>query len=124
MNTVKVENIKATLAFVYSGEFPFTTDFSLPNYLTDKHKQSYSDLDHLFIKTCGISILTYSQKLQVDFIKEQIVYTSHSFDSIARSAHFNSVVELSHFFKRHTGLSLSFYKELKAIRKDLSSRHS
>ena len=93
----------------YSDNRP-TTNFSC--FLSDKLHQDYYKLSELFSQTKGITIEQYIILHKVERIKELIIYDELNITEIADKLYYSSVAHLCNQFKRITGLTPSFFKNL------------
>ena len=73
----------------------------------------YSKLSNLFSAIEGISIEKYFINLRIEKVKEFIFYDELSLSEIANVLHFSSVAHLSNQFKKVTGFSPSYFKNMK-----------
>lgn len=106
-----VENVKAIIhQYIY-----FSDDLSKKNfseYLTMKVKFNYTHLSTLFKRVVGITIEKYIINVKIERVKELLVYEHLSLNEISFKLNYSSVAHLSNQFKKVTGLTPSFYRQL------------
>jgi len=107
-----IEKIKTVIIELihYSGELP-KTKFS--EYLSDKLNHDYTYLSNLFSEVQGITIEHYLIAHKIERVKELLVYDELNLTEIAYKLHYSSVAHLSNQFKKVTGLTPSYFKQLK-----------
>lgn len=101
----------------YSDEVP-RINFS--NYLSEKLDYDYNYLANLFSKVTGTTIEHFVISNKVERIKELLLYNELTLSEIADKLNYSSVAHLSHQFKKTTGLTPSFFKQLKSFRKRIN----
>lgn len=90
---------------------------NLSDYLSEKLKQDYTYLSHLFSEVKGTTIEKYYLSHKIEKVKELLVYDELNLSEIAYKLHYSSVAHLSNQFKKMTGLTPSHFKELKHKRR-------
>jgi AraC-like DNA-binding protein len=107
-----IERIKTVIIELvhYSGELP-KTKFS--EYLSDKLNHDYTYLSNLFSEVQGITIEHFLIAHKIERVKELLVYDELNLTEIAYKLHYSSVAHLSNQFKKVTGLTPSYFKQLK-----------
>lgn len=105
----KIKNIIVEMIH-YSDDLPHI-NFSV--YLTEKLNRDYHVLSEIFSKTKGITIEHYIILHKIERVKELIMYDEFNLTEIAFKLHYSSVAHLSNQFKKTTGLTPSFFKNLK-----------
>lgn len=81
--------------------------------LTRKLNYEYNYLSNLFSEVEGTTIEKYFISLKIEKVKELLMYDELSLSEIAYALGYSSVAHLSSQFKKVTGLTPSFYKEMK-----------
>jgi len=111
-----VERIKNIIVEMvhYADELP-ATNFS--DYLSEKLNHNYTYLSNLFSEVKGITIEHYIIIHKIEKVKELIVYDELNLTEIAFKMNYSSVAHLSNQFKKITGLTPSFFKQLKNKRR-------
>jgi AraC-like DNA-binding protein len=94
----------------YTDELP-RVNFS--DYLSEKLNFDYTYLANVFSEVNGITIQQFIIMHKIERVKELLLYDELTLTQIAYKLQYSSVAHLSNQFKKITGLSPSFYKELK-----------
>ncbi len=113
--SILIERIKTIIIEMIhnSDELP-RVNFS--DFLAEKLQHDYTYLSNIFSETKGITIQQFIIIHKIEKIKELLLYDELSLSEIAHKMHYSSAAHLSTQFKKNTGLTLSFYKELKLRR--------
>lgn len=82
-------------------------------YLSQLLHYEYTYLSKLFSEVEGITIEQYIIQQKIEKVKELLVYDELSLSQIAWQLEYSSVAHLSAQFKKVTGLTPSFFKNLK-----------
>jgi AraC-like DNA-binding protein len=98
----------------YADELP-KTNFS--DYLSDKLHYDYTYLANLFSETKGITIERFIILHKIERVKELLLYDELNLSEISYKLNYSSVAHLSNQFKRITGLTPTFFKQLKHKRR-------
>jgi YesN/AraC family two-component response regulator len=109
----KIKNVIVEMVH-YSDELP-ATNFS--DYLSEKLHHNYIYLSNLFSEVKGITIEHYIIIHKIEKVKELIIYDELNLTEIAFKLNYSSVAHLSNQFKKITGLTPSFFKQLKDKRR-------
>ncbi len=88
-------------------------NINLSDYLAQEIKQDYSSLSNLFSEVEGITIEKYFINQKIEKVKELLMYDEMTLNEIAFHLNYSSVAHLSNQFKKVTGLSPSYFKQLK-----------
>jgi len=109
--TILVEKIKtAVYQLIYlSDDLPKS---SYSEYISSKVNLDYAGLSHLFASMQGVTIGKYIIEQKIERVKELLVYDNLSLGDIAYKLQYSSVAHLANQFKKVTGLTLSFFREL------------
>lgn len=105
--------VKTLVEEVYSGNFDFPDGFRFSRLLTERLGQEYDAISDAFIAVEKKAIERYMIAFRMGKVKEFLVYTSLTLSDIAFKLNFTSVAHLSTQFKQQTGLTPSFFKEIK-----------
>lgn len=105
----KVKNIIVEMVH-YSEEEP-VLNFS--SYLCEKLNYDYHYLSNLFSEVKGITIERYIIAHKIELAKELLLYNELTLTEIAAKLHYSNVAHLSTQFKKVTGLTPSFFKQMK-----------
>ena len=86
---------------------------NLSDYLTDKLLQDYNSLSKLFSEGEGITIEKYFINQKIEKVKELLMYDEMTLSEISFIMIYSSAAHLSNQFKKVTGFSPSYFKQLK-----------
>lgn len=113
---VLIEKIKnVVIDMVHHSDEMIKINFS--DFLSEKLNHDYTYLANLFSEVQGTTIEQFVIAHKIERIKELIIYDELNITEIAWKMNYSSVAHLSNQFKKITGLSPSFYKQLKQKRK-------
>lgn len=114
--SILIEKIKNVIIEMihYSDELPV---INYSDYLSEKLRYDYTYLSNIFSEVKGITIQNFIIKHKIEKVKELLLYDELNLTEISYSLHYSSVAHLSNQFKKVTGLSPSFYKQLKPKRR-------
>jgi AraC-like DNA-binding protein len=112
---ILIERIKNVIIEMvhYSDELP-STNYS--DYISEKLNHDYTYLSNIFSEVKGITIQQFIIIHKIEKVKELLLYDELSLTQIANNLHYSSVSHLSNQFKKITGLSPSFFKQMKQKR--------
>ncbi len=108
----KIKNIIIELIH-YSDELPV---INYSAYISEKLDFDYTYLANIFSEVKGITIQQFIIIHKIERVKELILYDELNLTEIAYKLHYSSIGHLSNQFKKITGLSPSFFKQLKQRR--------
>jgi AraC-like DNA-binding protein len=113
---ILIEKIKNVITEMihYSDELP---KVNYSDYISEKLGYDYTYLANIFSEVKGITIQQFIIIHKIERVKELLLYDELSLTEISHNLHYSSVAHLSNQFKKVTGLSPSFYKQLKEKRK-------
>lgn len=113
--SILIEKIKMVIIEMihYAEELP---EINYSDYISKKLNYDYTYLANIFSEVKGITIQQYIIIHKIEKIKELILYDELNFTEISYKLHYSSVSHLSNQFKKITGLSPSFYKQMKQKR--------
>lgn len=86
---------------------------NLSEYLSSNLNQDYNSLSNLFSEVESITIEKYFILQKIEKVKELIIYDELTLSQIAYFLNYSSVSHLSNQFKKVTGFSPSYFKQLK-----------
>lgn len=111
--TILVERIKILIIEMihYSDELP---EVNYSEYISQKLGYDYTYLSTLFSEIKGITLQQYIILNKVERIKELLIYDELNLTEISYKLHYSSVAHLSNQFRKITGLSPTFFKQLKS----------
>jgi AraC-like DNA-binding protein len=109
---ILIERIKAVVIEMvhYEEELP-KVNFS--TYISEKLKLNYTYLANFFSEVTGITIERYIIAHKIERVKELLLYDELTLTEISYRLNYSSVAHLSNQFKKTTGLTPTFYKNLK-----------
>jgi len=105
----KIKNI--IIEMVHYADEPPKINFS--NYLSDRLNYDYTYLANLFSEVTGITIEHYIIAHKIERVKELLIYDELNLTQISYKLNYSSVAHLSNQFKKVTGLTPTFFKNLK-----------
>lgn len=111
----KIKNVIIELTH-YSDE-PLTVKFS--EFLSQKLNHDYTYLANLFSEVQGTTIEKFLIAHKIERVKELLVYDELNLTEIAYLMHYSSVAHLSTQFKKVTGLTPSYFKQLRKKRRNM-----
>jgi AraC-like DNA-binding protein len=115
---VLIEKIKGVIIEMInlSDKLP---ELTYSDYISKKLQQDYTYLANLFSEVFGITIQQFVIINKIEKVKELLLYDKLNLTEIAFKLHYSSVSQLSYQFKKITGLTPSFFKQLKQKRSKL-----
>jgi AraC-like DNA-binding protein len=114
-----IEKIKAA---IYQW-INLSDDLPKPNfsdYISKKVNRDYNYLSNLFSGVQGITIEKYIIVQKIERVKELLVYDGLSLSDIVYKLQYSSVAHLSNQFKKVTGLTPSYFRQLGNTRRRTS----
>jgi AraC-like DNA-binding protein len=116
--SVLIQKIKNVIVeVVHYSEEPLTIKFS--EFLSQKLNHDYTYLANLFSEVQGTTIEKFFIAHKIERVKELLVYDELNLTEIAYQMHYSSVAHLSAQFKKVTGLTPSYFKQLKEKRRNM-----
>lgn len=114
--SILIEKIKNVITEMihYSDEIP---KVNYSDYISEKLGYDYTYLSNIFSEVNGINIQQYIIIHKIERVKELLIYDELNLTEISYKLHYSSVAHLSNQFKKITGLTPTFYKQLKDKRK-------
>lgn len=107
-----IERIKTiVIELVYDKKKALTINLS--DYLSNDLGQDYSALSNLFSEIEGITIERYFITQKIERVKELLTYGELTLSEIAIQLHYSNVAHLSNQFKKTTGFTPTYFKQLK-----------
>ncbi|MDZ7755825.1 helix-turn-helix domain-containing protein [Rhodohalobacter sp.] len=112
---VLVEKIKSVIIEMVQNknESPIVND---SNYISEKLGYDYNYLSNTFSEVKGTTIQNYIIQHKIERVKELLLYDELTLTEIAWQLQYSSVAHLSNQFKKVTGLTPTYFKELKEKR--------
>ncbi|HEX6171084.1 MAG TPA: AraC family transcriptional regulator [Chitinophagaceae bacterium] len=116
--SVLIQQIKNTIIeLVHYSEEPLTVNFSV--FLSQKLNHNYTYLANLFSEVQGTTIEKFIIAHKIERVKELLVYNELNLTQIAYLMHYSSVAHLSTQFKKLTGLTPSYFRQMKKKRRSM-----
>jgi AraC-like DNA-binding protein len=114
--SILIERIKNVITDLihYSDELP---KMNFSHYISEKLNYDYTYLSNIFSEVKGITIQQFVILQKIERVKELLLYDELNLKEISYKLHYSSAAHLSTQFKKITGLSPSFFKELKQKRR-------
>jgi AraC-like DNA-binding protein len=115
--SILIEKIKNVITEMihYADQLP---QINFSDYISEKLDYDYTYLANVFSEVNGITIQQFIIIHKIEKVKELLLYDELNLTEIAYKLQYSSVAHLSNQFKKITGLTPSFYKQLKSKRKD------
>jgi len=115
---VLVEKIKKVIIeLVHYSEDPLSVNLS--EYLRRRLYYNYTYMANVFSEAQGRTIERFFIEHKIERVKELLVYDELTLTEIAYKMHYSSVAHLSSQFKKITGNTASYYKQLKVKRRSM-----
>lgn len=106
-----IEQVKHTIReLVHRSEGALKVNLS--DYIAQQVNHEYSSLSALFSEVEGVTIEKYYIAQKIERVKELLMYDDLSLSEIAHQLNYSSTAHLSNQFKKVTGLTPTFYKQL------------
>ncbi|MEO7976023.1 helix-turn-helix domain-containing protein [Flavobacterium sp.] len=86
---------------------------NLSDYLSDNINQDYNALSNLFSEIENTTIEKYFISQKIEKVKELLIYNELSLSEIADMMNYSNVAHLSNQFKKTTGFTPTYFKQLK-----------
>ena len=104
----KIRNV-ITEMIHYSDEIP---KVNYSDYISEKLGYDYTYLANVFSEVKGITIQQYIIANKIERVKELLLYDELTLSEISYKMHYSSVAHLSGQFKKVTGLTPTFFKQI------------
>lgn len=113
--SILIEQIKGVIVEMihYADETP---KVNYSDYISEKLNYDYTYLSNVFSEVKGITIQQFIIINKIERVKELLLYDELNLTEISYKLNYSSVAHLSNQFKKVTGLSPSFYKQMKQKR--------
>lgn len=117
---IQIERIKNVIIEMihYSDEIPKT---NCSTYISDKLGHEYTYLANLFSEVTGTTIEHYVILHKIERAKELLLYDDLNITEISYRLNYSSVAHLSSQFKKVTGLTPTYYKEIENKRRSATN---
>jgi len=110
----KIKNVIVEMVH-YKDELP---KINFSSYLSEKLSYDYTYLANLFSEVTGTTIEHYLIAHKIERVKELLIYDELNLTEISYKLNYSSVAHLSKQFKKVTGLTPTFFKQLKHKRRN------
>jgi YesN/AraC family two-component response regulator len=109
---VLIEKIKNVIIEMvhYTDEMP---KINYSDYISEKVSLHYTHISKIFSEVKGITIEQFIIAHKIERVKELLIYDELNLTQISLMLNYRSVAHLSKQFKKVTGLTPSFFKQLK-----------
>ncbi len=108
----KIKNVIIEMVH-YTDELP---KVNYSEYISEKLHHDYTYLSNVFSEVKGITIQQYIIIHKIERVKELLLYDEMNLTEISYILNYSSVAHLSNQFKKITGLSPTYFKQLKQKR--------
>jgi len=105
----KIKNLIVDLVHHKNNELKV----NLSDYLVENLNQDYSTLSNLFSEIENTTIEKYFISQKIEKVKELLIYNELSLSEIADMLNYSNVAHLSNQFKKITGFTPTYFKQLK-----------
>ena len=107
-----IEKIKTLIIeLIYNKNNNLSTNLS--DYLSNSLLQDYNSLSNLFTEVENTTIEKFYINQKIEKVKELLTYNELTLNEIAFQLNYSSTAHLSNQFKKTTGFSPSYFKQLK-----------
>ena len=107
-----IEQIKTIIIeLVHHNQEGIKTNLS--DFISEKLSLDYNYLSNLFSEVEGITVEKYFILQRIEKVKELLVYDEMNLSEIAYRLNYSSVAYLSNQFKKITGFTPTYFKQLK-----------
>lgn len=115
--SILIEKIKNVITEMihYTDELP---KVNYSDYISEKLGYDYTYLANTFSEVKGITIQQFIIINKIERVKELLLYDELNLTEISYKLHYSSVAHLSNQFKKVTGLTPSYFKQLKSKKRD------
>jgi AraC-like DNA-binding protein len=117
-NQVLIERVTNLLIemIYYFDEMP---EVHFPDYISEQLSCDYNHLAKIFAEVKGVTIQQFIITNKIEKAKELLIYDQLSLTEISYLLKYSSVAHLSNQFKKITGNSPSFFKQMQRARLDI-----
>jgi len=116
-----VKKIKALVDEVYSGDFEFPYHFRFFAFAAEQLKTNQETISEAFTAVENSTLERYIIDYRINKIKELLVYSDKTLADIAFVLGFSSLAHLSRQFKDNTGVSPSYFRQIKLSKNNLQT---
>lgn len=108
-----VKAVKQLVSEVYNGDYDFPDRFSFSELIKKRCGKDYDSISDAFIAMEKETIEQYIIQFRINKVKEYLVYSDFTLADIAFKLNFSSVAYLSAQFKQQTGLTPSYFRNIR-----------
>lgn len=112
----KIKNIIVEMIH-YTDELP---DINFSDFISEKLGYNYTYLANIFSEVKGTTIENYIIANKIERVKELLLYDELNLTEISYKLNYSSVAHLSNQFKKVTGLSPTYFKQLQEHRRRIA----
>ncbi len=114
--SILIERIKSVVIEMihYDEELP---KINLSDFISQKIGYDYTYLSNIFSEVKGVTLQQYIIMHRIEKVKELLLYDELTLTEISYRLQYSSVAHLSNQFKKVTGTTPTFYKQLKQKRR-------
>lgn len=114
--SILIEKVKSVIVEMvhYSEALP---KVNYSTYISEKLHYDYTYLSNIFTEVKGITIQQFIILHKIERVKELLLYDELNLTEISYLLNYSSVAHLSNQFKKVTGLSPSYFKQLQQKRR-------
>lgn len=118
--SILIEKIKNVIIEMvhFSDELP---RINYSEYISQKLGYDYTYLANIFSEVKGTAIQQFIISHKIERVKELLLYGEMNLTEISYKLNYSSVAHLSNQFKKVTGLTPSFFRQLRARRNSLEN---
>lgn len=115
--SILIEKIKSVIIEMihYNEQLP-KSNYS--DYISEKLGYDYTYLSNTFSEVRGITIQQFIIIHKIERVKEMLLYDELNLTAISHRLNYSSVSHLSNQFKKITGLTPSYFKQVRRIQFD------
>jgi AraC-like DNA-binding protein len=116
--SILIDKIKnEVIKMIHQSEAPPTINYS--EHISEQLGYDYTYLSNVFSEVQGITIQQFIIFNKIEKVKELLLYNELNLTEISYQLDYSSVAHLSNQFKKVTGLTPSFFKKMKEMRKKI-----
>jgi AraC-like DNA-binding protein len=116
--SILIEKVKNVIVEMIHYNDDLLPKVNYSDYISEKLGYDYTYLANVFSEVKGITIQQFIIIHKIERVKELLLYDELILKEIAYQMNYSSVAHLSAQFKKVTGLSPSYFKQLKQKRKE------
>ncbi|MCR9013816.1 AraC family transcriptional regulator [Aquiflexum sp. XJ19-11] len=116
--SILIDKIKnEVIKMIHQSEAPPTINYS--EHISEQLGYDYTYLSNVFSEVQGITIQQFIIFNKIEKVKELLLYNELNLTEISYQLDYSSVAHLSNQFKKVTGLTPSYFKRMKEMRKKI-----